>query len=275
MSNPYPPQPPSGPKRLERSASNKVLGGVCGGLANYLNMDATLVRVLTVVLSLFTGIPIIIYLVLLFALPEETRQQGPQHHPGVAGPQQGYGQQGYGQQGYGQQVYDQQYGQQGYGQQGYGQQQYAQPQQPPGERAGFAVPDPTYGAIPDPQQSAGSQGSAPGAPDPVWGPDGAPWEQSGSAAEPPSEPVGPQSAPSMPREPVDPPVAEPTNPYAWTDASAEAEAGIWGTPQTETGDAAGSGADPEVPDAPAPEPDPITDEGEADAGPDDRTPPRV
>ena len=58
MSSPYPPQ---APKRLERSKSNRVLGGVCAGVANYLNMDPTLVRVLTVVISLFTGVPIILY----------------------------------------------------------------------------------------------------------------------------------------------------------------------------------------------------------------------
>jgi phage shock protein C len=59
------------PKKLERSRSNRVLGGVCAGIADYLNMDPTLVRVLTVVLSLFTGVPIVIYLVLLFVIPEE------------------------------------------------------------------------------------------------------------------------------------------------------------------------------------------------------------
>ena len=47
MSSPYPPQPP--PRKFERSRSNKVLGGVCAGLATYLNMDVNLVRVLTVV----------------------------------------------------------------------------------------------------------------------------------------------------------------------------------------------------------------------------------
>jgi phage shock protein PspC (stress-responsive transcriptional regulator) len=68
MSSPYyPPQPP---KRLLRSTSNRVVGGVCGGLADYLNMDANLVRILTVLISLFTGIPVILYIVALFVLPE-------------------------------------------------------------------------------------------------------------------------------------------------------------------------------------------------------------
>lgn len=72
MSNHYPPAPPP-PKALRRSRSNRFIGGVCGGLADYLNMDATLVRILTVVISLFTGVPIILYLVALFLMPEEDR----------------------------------------------------------------------------------------------------------------------------------------------------------------------------------------------------------
>ena len=78
----YPPQPPV--RKLTRSRSNKMLGGVCSGVATYLNMDVTLVRILTVVLSLFTGIPIIAYIVCLLVVPEE--EQSP-----YAGPQRGDG----------------------------------------------------------------------------------------------------------------------------------------------------------------------------------------
>jgi phage shock protein PspC (stress-responsive transcriptional regulator) len=66
MTNPYPPPP----KRLVRSTSNRVIGGVCGGVADYLNMDATLVRILTVLISLFTGVPVILYIIALFVIPE-------------------------------------------------------------------------------------------------------------------------------------------------------------------------------------------------------------
>jgi phage shock protein PspC (stress-responsive transcriptional regulator) len=79
MSTPYPPQNP--PRRFERSRSNRVLGGVCAGLANYLNMDVTLVRVLTVVVSLFTGVPVVAYIVALFLVPEEP-YAGPATTPG-------------------------------------------------------------------------------------------------------------------------------------------------------------------------------------------------
>ena len=82
MTSPY---PSPAPRRLERSRSNRVLGGVCGGVATYLNMDPTLVRVLTVVLSLFTGVPVIVYLVLLLVVPEEGSDMPPNVPPGYAG----------------------------------------------------------------------------------------------------------------------------------------------------------------------------------------------
>ena len=84
MSSPYPPQ---APKRLERSKSNRILGGVCAGVANYLNMDPTLVRVLTVVISLFTGVPVILYIIALFVVPEEGSQPTSPTYPPVGGPQ--------------------------------------------------------------------------------------------------------------------------------------------------------------------------------------------
>ena len=79
MTSPFPSQPP---RRLERSRSNRVLGGVCSGVANYLNMDPTLVRVLTVVLTLFTGVPVVVYLVLLLVVPEEGSETPPNVGPG-------------------------------------------------------------------------------------------------------------------------------------------------------------------------------------------------
>ena len=80
MTNPY---PAGQPKRLERSKSNRVLGGVCAGVATYLNMDPTLVRVLTVLLTLFTGVPVVVYLVLLFVVPEEGAPTTPASYPPV------------------------------------------------------------------------------------------------------------------------------------------------------------------------------------------------
>jgi phage shock protein PspC (stress-responsive transcriptional regulator) len=61
-------------KRLSRSRSDKKLSGVLGGLSNYLGMDASLLRVLFIVLLIFTGFfPLgIIYIVWIFLVPEES-----------------------------------------------------------------------------------------------------------------------------------------------------------------------------------------------------------
>jgi phage shock protein C len=80
MTSPY---PAGQPKRLERSKSNRIIGGVCAGVADYLNMDPTLVRVLTVLLTLFTGVPVVVYLVMLLVVPEEGSQTTPPSYPPV------------------------------------------------------------------------------------------------------------------------------------------------------------------------------------------------
>lgn len=73
--------PPPRPRRLERSSSDRVIGGVCAGVANYANLDPTLVRVLTAVLTVVTGgTPVVLYLVALFLMPED-RRVGPPPAP--------------------------------------------------------------------------------------------------------------------------------------------------------------------------------------------------
>ena len=54
--------------RLERSRTNRVIGGVCGGLAEYLDLDPTLVRVVMVVLGT-AGVGILLYFLLLILMP--------------------------------------------------------------------------------------------------------------------------------------------------------------------------------------------------------------
>jgi phage shock protein C len=58
-------------RRLYRSRTDRKLAGVCGGLAQYFNADATLMRVLFVVLALLGGPGLVIYLVLWIVVPEE------------------------------------------------------------------------------------------------------------------------------------------------------------------------------------------------------------
>jgi len=55
--------------RLERSRTNRVISGVCGGIAEYLDIDATFVRVVMVILAFPFGVGILIYFVLLFLMP--------------------------------------------------------------------------------------------------------------------------------------------------------------------------------------------------------------
>ena len=60
-------------KKLYRSRENRMLGGVCGGLGEYFDIDPTLVRVLFV-FGAFLGIPgalVLIYLVMLIMVPQE------------------------------------------------------------------------------------------------------------------------------------------------------------------------------------------------------------
>ena len=176
----YPPQPPA--RKLTRSRSNKMLGGVCAGVANYLNMDVTLVRILTVVLSLFTGIPIIAYIVMLLVVPEE-------EVPPYVGPQT------------------------------------------------VNVPESATAA------------------DPVWGPNGAPWDQSsGSAPTPPPTPTAePGPAPAPPAAPETPATPEAPATHEPVAASADPEAP----------------ADPEVPNesAPVADPEPVPETAAPEATP--------
>jgi phage shock protein C len=58
-------------RKLYRSKTNRQLAGVCGGLAEYFNLDATLIRVLFVVLAVLGGSGIVLYLALWIIVPKE------------------------------------------------------------------------------------------------------------------------------------------------------------------------------------------------------------
>jgi phage shock protein C len=44
------------PKKLYRSRSERMIAGVCGGMGKYLGIDATVIRLLFVLLTIFTGV---------------------------------------------------------------------------------------------------------------------------------------------------------------------------------------------------------------------------
>ena len=57
---------------LYRSRTDKILFGVCGGLAKYFDLDASLFRVLFVLLALANGLGIIVYLAMTILVPQES-----------------------------------------------------------------------------------------------------------------------------------------------------------------------------------------------------------
>ena len=61
-------------KKLTRSVSDKMLGGVCGGLAEYLVLDSTMVRLGYAFLSLFTAAfpGIMLYIVACIIIPKKS-----------------------------------------------------------------------------------------------------------------------------------------------------------------------------------------------------------
>ena len=58
-------------KKLYRSKSDRKLAGVCGGLAEYLNIDPTIIRVIWAITSLFALVGIIADVVCAVIIPEE------------------------------------------------------------------------------------------------------------------------------------------------------------------------------------------------------------
>jgi phage shock protein C len=70
-------------KRLYRSRSNRQLGGVCGGIAEFFDLDPTLVRLFFVFAFLLGGHGLLVYLLLWLIVPEEPAGQAMiEHSPG-------------------------------------------------------------------------------------------------------------------------------------------------------------------------------------------------
>ncbi len=61
-------------KRLYRSREDRMVAGVCGGLAEYTNLDPTVVRLLFVAVAMLGAAPglVLAYLAMMIIVPEET-----------------------------------------------------------------------------------------------------------------------------------------------------------------------------------------------------------
>lgn len=64
-------------ERLYRSSTNKFIGGVCGGLAEHFRIDASIVRVLAVLLTIGTGIGLLTYIVMWIIVPKRPYGETP------------------------------------------------------------------------------------------------------------------------------------------------------------------------------------------------------
>ncbi|MDR2233509.1 MAG: PspC domain-containing protein [Tannerella sp.] len=62
----------SSPKRLYRSENEKMIAGVCGGIAAYFDLDPTLIRIGYILLSVFTAFSgVIAYFILWIVIPKQ------------------------------------------------------------------------------------------------------------------------------------------------------------------------------------------------------------
>jgi phage shock protein C len=71
--------------KLTKSSTNHIFSGVCGGIGEYFDIDPTIIRVIFVILALWGGLGILIYLILLIIMPEPvgtttTSEEKPHHH---------------------------------------------------------------------------------------------------------------------------------------------------------------------------------------------------
>lgn len=62
-------------KKLTRSRNNRMIAGVCGGVAEYFSLDPSLVRLAYALLTLFTAFSgVIVYIIMWLVIPEENKQ---------------------------------------------------------------------------------------------------------------------------------------------------------------------------------------------------------
>lgn len=58
-------------KRLYRSRQDRMIAGVCGGIGHYLNIDPTLIRLALLLLAIWGGGGILVYIIAWIVIPEE------------------------------------------------------------------------------------------------------------------------------------------------------------------------------------------------------------
>ena len=62
-------------KKLYRSGSNKIIAGVCGGVGDYLDVDATIIRLFWLLSFFVGGVGLLAYLIAWLIMPKNPRQR--------------------------------------------------------------------------------------------------------------------------------------------------------------------------------------------------------
>jgi phage shock protein C len=62
-------------KRLYRSGRDRILGGVCGGLGDYFNVDPVIIRLLWVLFSFIYGVGLLAYLIAWIIIPRNPKHE--------------------------------------------------------------------------------------------------------------------------------------------------------------------------------------------------------
>lgn len=63
--------------RLLRSSDNNIIAGVCGGVADFFGLDISLVRIATLILLLFGGLSLWVYIILWVIIPKAPKRLNP------------------------------------------------------------------------------------------------------------------------------------------------------------------------------------------------------
>lgn len=69
--------PRTQPKKLRRSLDDKIIAGVCGGLGKYFDVDPLIFRILFVLLTIFGGSGVLLYIILWIVIPEKAESERP------------------------------------------------------------------------------------------------------------------------------------------------------------------------------------------------------
>jgi len=64
-------------KKLYRNTTNKVFAGICGGLGEYFDIDPVLIRLIWLLIVVFTGIfpGAVVYIIAIFIIPKQSRSK--------------------------------------------------------------------------------------------------------------------------------------------------------------------------------------------------------